>query len=146
MRSQSAGYPFAAGEPSHNVAAAIAAHDVELAASIARSVDALLPAKRLPLQQHVLTTSNALVLELRGESGAAAGGFEAAATAWREFGMPFEQAHALFGQGRCLMARGRAQEAAPILTEARQLFRRLGATPALAEVEELLGESAPYSV
>ena len=125
---------------------AIAAHGVELAASVARSVDALLPASRLPLQQHVLTTGNALVLESRGDRKAAAGGFEAAATSWREFGMPFEQAHALFGWGRCLMARGRAQEAAPILIQAREIFRRLGARPALAEVDALLGDSAPYSV
>jgi tetratricopeptide (TPR) repeat protein len=125
---------------------AIAAQGAELAASLARSVDALLPASRLPLQQHVLTTGNALVLELRGDCEAAAGGFAAAATSWREFGMPFEQAHALFGQGRCLMARGRAREAAPILTQACELFRRLGARPALAEVEGLLGDSPPHSV
>jgi hypothetical protein len=59
--------------------------------------------------------------------------------------MPYEEAHALLGEGRCLMALDRAPEAEPVLRQAREIFERLGAKPALAETEELLDDalSAP---
>jgi len=42
------------------------------------------------------------------------------------------------GQGRCLVALGRAPEAAAPLVAAREIFSRLGAKPALAETDEWL--------
>ena len=61
-----------------------------------------------------------------------------AASGWREFGVPYEEAHALLGEGRCLVALGRAPEVAAPLAEAREIFARLRATPALAEADCLL--------
>ena len=52
--------------------------------------------------------------------------------------MPYEEAQALLGQGRCLMALGRAPQAAPVLAAAREIFARLGARPALKETDALL--------
>jgi len=49
-----------------------------------------------------------------------------------------ERAHALWGQGRCLLEMGRSSEAAEPLREARACFANLGAEPAVAVVEELL--------
>ena len=52
--------------------------------------------------------------------------------------MPYEEAQALLGQGRCLVALGKAPEAAAPLAAAREIFARLGAKPALAETDEWL--------
>ncbi len=53
-----------------------------------------------------------------------------------------EQAFALLGQGRCLLGLARATEAAAVLHRAREIFERLGATPALAETDALLAAAA----
>jgi hypothetical protein len=88
----------------------------------------------------VAATGRAIIADARGEHEAAAAGFADAAARWHDFGVPYEEAQALLGEGRCLMALGRAPEAAPVLQEARAIFARLGARPALAETEGLLGE------
>jgi len=53
-----------------------------------------------------------------------------------------EQAFALLGQGRCLIGLSRPTEAAAVLQHAREIFERLGATPALAETDALLAAAA----
>ncbi|MEI6726966.1 MAG: hypothetical protein WCN81_12175 [Actinomycetes bacterium] len=82
---------------------------------------------------------------LRGVGAETRGVFETAEThyadaarVWGEMEIPYERAHALLGQGRCLVALGRAQEAAAPLAEAREIFARLSARPALAETEAVL--------
>ncbi len=92
----------------------------------------------VPLLEHVLVTGQTLLAEARGEHEAAAAGFADAAARWHEFGVPYEEGHALLGQGRCLAALGRAPEAAAPLAAAREIFARLGAKPALAEADEWL--------
>jgi len=67
--------------------------------------------------------------------------FQDAEEGWREFGDPYERAHSLLGQGRCLIGLERANEAAQPLNEAHDLFDRLGAAPALAETDSLLQEA-----
>ena len=52
--------------------------------------------------------------------------------------MPYEEAHALLGLGRCTAALERPLQTAEPLAEAREIFARLGARPALEEAEELL--------
>ena len=52
--------------------------------------------------------------------------------------MPYEEAHALAGRGRCLLAVGSAAAAAAALGEARAIFVRLRAAPGLAQTEETL--------
>ena len=76
------------------------------------------------------------------EHKAAAPGFADAAARWRGFGVPYEEAQALLGQGRCLVALGRAPEATAPLAAAHEIFARLGAKPALAETVQLLGSLA----
>jgi len=44
-------------------------------------------------------------------------------------------------RGRCLIRQGRAPEAVPYLTEAHEVFDRLGAAPALAETDALLEQA-----
>lgn len=116
---------------------ALAGSDVDLAEGITSAV-----APSMPISQYALVSVRARCLENREEHDAAAVGFADAATRWRAFGMPYEEAQALLGQGRCLLALGRAQEAAAALTAAREIFARLGAKPALAETDELMQQVA----
>ena len=95
----------------------------------------------LPILEHVIAASDASSAEAGGEFQAAAAGFAAAAAAgWHDFGVPYEEGHALLGQGRCLVALGRAPEAAAPLAAAREIFARLGARPALAQTDALLAQ------
>ena len=58
----------------------------------------------------------------RGEREAAAIGFADAAARWHDFDVPYEEAQALLGQGRCLVALDRDPEAAlPLRRSARDL-------------------------
>jgi hypothetical protein len=77
--------------------------------------------------------------ERHGSPDAAAAHFLHAAGRWREFRMPYEEAHALLGRGRCLKALGKDGEAEESLGAAREIFARLGAAPAVAEADALLG-------
>ncbi|MEE4276217.1 MAG: AAA family ATPase, partial [Thermoleophilia bacterium] len=121
----------------HAARIALRAGDVDLAAAVARAAESELPESKLLLWQHAMTTAGALLAEADGQPEAAVG-FAAAASGWRDFEMPYEEAQALLGQGRCLMALGRAPEAAPALAAARGIFARLKARPALEETETLL--------
>ena len=124
------------------VRTALAAGDDGLAARLAGGVDSV-----LPMQRHVLATTQGLLAERRGEHETAAAGFADAAAGWHGFAVPYEEAQALLGQGRCLLALERAPEAAPVLAAAREIFARLGAGPALAETDAVLagtaGDSSP---
>jgi class 3 adenylate cyclase len=104
---------------------------------------ALMPVTPMPLQEHAAVTVGAQLAEAEGELEQAAAGFADAARRWHDFGVPYEEGHALLGQGRCLVALGRTPEAAAPLAAAREVFARLGARPALAETEKWLAEALP---
>ncbi len=91
-----------------------------------------------PFKDHVIATGRALLAESAGELERAAEEFADAAARWHDFGVPYEEAQALLGQGRCLMALDRGPRAAAPLAAAREIFARLGAKPALAETDELI--------
>ena len=115
------------------VRTALAGGDDGLAARLTDGI-----ASVLPMQRNVLATTQGLLAERRGEHEAAARRFADAAARWHDFEMPYEEAQALLGQGRCLVGLGRAPAAAPVLAAAREIFARLGAKPALVETEALL--------
>jgi class 3 adenylate cyclase/tetratricopeptide (TPR) repeat protein len=83
----------------------------------------------------------AVLGETAGGVSEAAGQYADAAAGWHDFGVPHEEAQALLGQGRCLVALGRAQEAVQPLQQASEIFKRLGAKPALVETEEWLAKT-----
>ena len=56
-----------------------------------------------------------------------------------------EQAFALLGHGRCLVALGHMTEAAQPLSQARDIFQELQAAPALAETDALLQQATALS-
>ena len=91
-----------------------------------------------PLAEHALTTVNAALAEAHGDLEAAAKRYADAAVRWQAFGVVPEQAFALLGHGRTLTQLGRTNEATPVLHQAREIFTRLQAAPALAETDQLL--------
>jgi tetratricopeptide (TPR) repeat protein len=91
-----------------------------------------------PVNELVIATGDALLAESADEFERAEEEFAGAAARWHDFGVPYEEAQALLGQGRCLVALGRAPEAAAPLVAAREIFARLGARPALAETKVVL--------
>ena len=112
---------------------AVGAGDVHLAERLAARIG-----PSLPLFRHALASAQASITEARGEKAVAGAGFVEAAAGWHDFGVPYEEAQALLGQGRCLLALDRAPEAIAPLAAAREIFARLGAKPALAETDELM--------
>ena len=92
----------------------------------------------LPLYEHMLITSSAVIAEAKGELDSAAAGYADAAGRWEAFETPWERAQALLGLGRCLIALGRADEAGSPLTAAREVFVTLRARPSIEEVDGLI--------
>jgi class 3 adenylate cyclase/tetratricopeptide (TPR) repeat protein len=86
-------------------------------------------------------SARATLAEARGATDEAATVYGDAAERWQELGYVYERAHGLLGKGRCLAALG-AAGASEALHEARGIFARLGARPALEEVERELGRAA----
>ncbi len=118
------------------VRAALAAGDPVLAKRLA---DVLEP--RHPFNEYALRSARAQIAEHAGEHAEAARLYAEAAERWKEFGNVPESAHALLGQGRCLLKGGRPRAEEP-LRKARDLFAAMGYEPALAETEALLRDMA----
>jgi hypothetical protein len=118
------------------IRAALAAGAPELAVALA---DAVQP--RHPLQQHAVVTARALLAEHHGQHAKAAGLYADAANRWKQFEVPWEQAHALLGQGRCLLALRKPTEALQALRTARDILTTLEARPALTDVDRLQAQA-----
>ncbi len=118
------------------VRCALAAGDVALAERLAEGVgDA-----GLPLHEHAFVAAQAQIVEARGDLREGAELFEDAAARWDGFGAKLEQAYALQGQGRCLVALAdRAAES--VLRDARALFGEMGARPRVEECDALLSRA-----
>jgi class 3 adenylate cyclase/tetratricopeptide (TPR) repeat protein len=87
-----------------------------------------------------ILTARAVLAEAQGELREAAGRYAEAADGWKAYGHVVEHGQALLGLGRCRLALAEpGTEQA--LTEARQLFARLKATPLLAETDRWLGHA-----
>ena len=117
----------------HAIRAALRVGDPDLADGLVAVVEAV-----RPFNDHVIATGRALLAESAGELDRAAEEFADVVARWHDFGVPYEEAQALLGQGRCLVALGRAPEAAAPLAAAREILARLGAKPALAEMTALM--------
>ena len=122
------------------VRTALTTANPELAERVVTGFDA-----RHPLAEHALTSARAALAEAHGHHQAAAERYADAAQRWRTFGVVPEQAFALLGQGRCLVALGHLTEAAQPLSQARDIFQELQAAPALAETDALLQQATALS-
>ena len=96
------------------------------------------PSPTNPYAERELIVIRAALAEARGEYQAALSGYVEAVRGFHEVTWYVEEAFALLGQGRCLQALQRAEEASPVLESARSLFATMGARAALTEVESLL--------
>ncbi len=95
-------------------------------------------APQMPVALNEYVVMKASLAEGRGEHSVALAGYGDAAQGLHDAASRMEEAFALLGQGRCLLALHRADEALPVLHRARDLFAAMGARPALAGVESLM--------
>jgi tetratricopeptide (TPR) repeat protein len=118
------------------VRVAIATGDADLGGWLADG-----PKPGYQLDQHAAVTARALLAEQHGNHAEAVALFADAAGRWERFEVPWEQAQALLGQGRCLLSLGRPAEAREPLSAARDIFASLGANPVLTHANRLLAEA-----
>jgi class 3 adenylate cyclase/tetratricopeptide (TPR) repeat protein len=93
---------------------------------------------RYPYGRFAIAAAAAAMSEARGELSIASTAYADVADQWESFGVVTERAFALLGHGRCLILMGQPNEAAPVLQQAGDIFERLHAAPALAQVDALL--------
>ncbi|HET7808587.1 MAG TPA: adenylate/guanylate cyclase domain-containing protein [Gaiellaceae bacterium] len=84
------------------------------------------PAARGARLEHALVAGRAVSAEARSRTAEAADTYAEAARRWAEYEFPFEEAHALLGQARCMSDDGSRHRA-------NELFTRLGAVVPQAE-------------
>jgi class 3 adenylate cyclase/tetratricopeptide (TPR) repeat protein len=116
---------------------ALAAGDREIAE---RLVHGIAPVN--PYSEHALVAARAALAETDGQVAAAGDMYADAAHRWHQFGVVVEEAFALLGAGRCLLAQGSGPGATAVLGQARAIFEQLRAAPALGETDALLGIAA----
>lgn len=88
----------------------------------------------------MLESCKAQLVEGRGDHESAAEVYLEAASGWEHHGTVPEQAYALLGQGRCLVALEDPAAEEP-LRQAAELFSSMGYRPALADTEALIAQT-----
>jgi tetratricopeptide (TPR) repeat protein len=113
--------------------AAFALGDTEKVRELIDDVDSLRPGERPPLLE---AHAHRFRAKLAGDEAS----FTAGAALFRERGMVFWLAVTLLEHGESLVEQDRADEAGPLLAEAREIFERLKATPSLERVTAAAAE------
>ncbi|HEY2940610.1 MAG TPA: hypothetical protein VGJ27_12435, partial [Gaiellaceae bacterium] len=88
----------------------------------------------------------ALVAAARDDHDSVEQGFKTAEQILLEHGMPFRLAVVQLEHAEWLRSRSRSEEAEPLVTEAREIFERLEATPWLERANEAATERAPEPI
>jgi tetratricopeptide (TPR) repeat protein len=101
------------------------------------------PRPERPLYRCVHPSASAALAEADRDSAVAAADFRVATKRWDEMGVPHEAALARLGEGRCLLALGRAPDAAAPLTKALEILTGLGARPDAEAARALLAVARP---
>ena len=117
------------------VAAALELGDLESAERLLTLCDDLTRVERTLIVEAQLARLRGLLAARHGQSGQAEQSLKAAGARFRELGLPFWLAVSLLELGEVLVAEGRADEAAPLLAEAREIFDRLQARPWLERLD-----------
>jgi class 3 adenylate cyclase/tetratricopeptide (TPR) repeat protein len=130
------GSPYFARQLAALVRTALDGGDANLAARLASGSEL-----RSPLDEHARMAAQAQIAETGGDLGEAASFYADAAARWQQFGNVPEHAHALLGQGRCLLALADPAAEQP-LRQAAELFSSMSYRPALAETNALLEKIA----
>jgi class 3 adenylate cyclase/tetratricopeptide (TPR) repeat protein len=90
-----------------------------------------------PLLRAQLARMSARLAARRGDVPAAEEGFDAAIALFRKMSDPFALGEPMAELGELLVSEGRVAEAAPLLSEAREIFEQLGARPWLERIEHM---------
>jgi ATP/maltotriose-dependent transcriptional regulator MalT len=111
------------------VEAALAAGDLGKAEELVSRIEALRRGLQPPFIRAQAARFRARLTARRGESDGVEQGFKTAEQIFREYGIPFWLALTQLEHAEWLDGQGRPQGAEPLLTEARETFARLEATP-----------------
>jgi class 3 adenylate cyclase/tetratricopeptide (TPR) repeat protein len=117
------------------VEAALALGDRDRAEHVLETIEALPPGILAPSLRAHAARYRARLAAQDGERSKAEHRFATAAAIFREYGMPFWLAITLTEHGEWLVTEARAEDAEPMLAEARATFERLEAKPWLERVE-----------
>jgi class 3 adenylate cyclase/tetratricopeptide (TPR) repeat protein len=98
-------------------------------------IDAIPPGKRPPFLRAQAARFRARLAAARGEDDGVEQGFKTAGAVFREHGLTFQLATTELERGEWLAGQGRAEEAGPLLAEAREIFERLETGPWLERAE-----------
>jgi class 3 adenylate cyclase/tetratricopeptide (TPR) repeat protein len=114
---------------------ALALGRLDTAEELLGRIDAIPPGRRPPFLWAQAARYRARLAAARGETDGVEQGFKTAAAVFREHGLNFDLAVTELEHGEWLVAQGRAEEAEPLLVEAREIFERLEATPWLERAD-----------
>jgi hypothetical protein len=120
------------------VEAAFALGDLETVDRLLATVDELRPGEIAPFVRAQTSRFRARFAAERAEPERVEAGFKSAESIFREFGAPFWLAVTQLEHAEWLVGQGRADEAEPLLAEARELFERLEARPWLERATRAL--------
>ncbi|GAA1807308.1 helix-turn-helix transcriptional regulator [Agromyces neolithicus] len=93
-----------------------------------------------PMLAATVAAAEGRVLLAEGNPAAALDAAHAAADAWKALAAPYERARSVVSAGRALLELGDRDAALAEFKGAREVFVALGAAPALAELEDLMGD------
>ena len=110
--------------------------DLDKVDQLIAQIEGLRPRERSAFLRAQATRFRALVAAARGGDDGVEQGFKTAEQILREYGMPFRLAVAQLEHAEWLLSRGRAEDAEPLLEEAREIFERLEAKPWLDRATE----------
>jgi hypothetical protein len=119
------------------VEAAFAMGDLAKVEELLDGIRSLPPGRRTPFLEAHASRLGARLSALRGGEGDVASAFKGAVGLFREMGIPFWMAVALLEYAEWLVGQGRMDEATASLTEARDIFERLGARPWLERLQRV---------
>jgi class 3 adenylate cyclase/tetratricopeptide (TPR) repeat protein len=116
---------------------AVAAGDMDLARRLLEANPGL-PGR----SECIVVAGQGVLAEAEGRLDDALARFRDAAERWAAYGNVIERGHAVMAVGRCLVSLGRVGEAVDPLREARDVFAAPGATALVADVDDLLAQTA----
>ncbi|CAN5225923.1 hypothetical protein BH20ACT13_BH20ACT13_06030 [soil metagenome] len=111
--------------------------DTAKAEELVALIDALPPGNLPQFLQAVSMRFRAWLAQVRDESEAAERLFKRASSLYRELAMPFYLAVTTLEYAEWLAAQRRAEEAEPLVAEAREIFTRISAAPWLERAEKV---------
>ncbi len=99
-------------------------------------IEAIQPGQRPPFLRAQHARFRAHLAAAQEDQNGVEAGFKTAAGIFREFGLPFQHAVTQLEHGQWLATQGRADEAEPLIAEARETFEHLEAKPWLEQANQ----------